>query len=77
MPLIEGKSVSVVFFVIYILCILLNFLMTPLAIGSAFTVPMVNIAITLGINPTGLIMIFWNSCVATLFPYEVNADILL
>lgn len=54
-----------------------NMLMTPLAIGSAFTVPMVNIAITLGINPTGLIMIFWNSCVATLFPYEVNADILL
>ena len=54
-----------------------NILMTPLAIGSAFTVPMVNIAITLGINPTGLIMIFWNSCVATLFPYEVNADILL
>ena len=54
-----------------------NILMTPLAIGSAFTVPMVNIAITLGINPTGLIMIFWNSCVASLFPYEVNADILL
>ena len=52
-------------------------LMTPLAIGSAFTVPMVNIAVTLGINPTGLIMVFWNSCVATLFPYEVNADILL
>lgn len=54
-----------------------NMLMTPLAIGSAFTVPMINIATTLGINPTGLIMIFWNSCAATLFPYEVNADILL
>lgn len=51
--------------------------MTPLAISSAFTVPMINIANTLGINPTGLIMIFYNSCMATLFPYEVNSDILL
>lgn len=54
-----------------------NMLMTPLAISSAFTVPMINIANTLGINPTGLIMIFYNSCMATLFPYEVNSDILL
>ena len=54
-----------------------NILMTPLAIGSAFTVPMANIATSLGINPTGLIMVFWNSCTATLFPYEVNADLLL
>ena len=61
----------------FFICFFGNMLMTPLAIGSAFTVPMVNIAMSLGINPTGLIMFFWNSCIATLFPYEVNADILL
>ncbi len=61
----------------FFICFFGNMLMTPLAIGSAFTVPMVNIATSLGFDPTGLIMFFWNSCVATLFPYEVNADILL
>ena len=70
MPLIEGKSVSVVFFVIYILCILLNFLMTPLAIAAAFSLPFSQIVMSMGVNPDAFFLFETIAIDQIFLPYE-------
>lgn len=51
LPILSDKSFSFVFFFIHILFVLLNFVMTPVAIGAAFSLPFAQICIDLGINP--------------------------
>ncbi len=70
MPIIEGKSVSIVFFVIYLLCILLNFIMTPLAIAAAFSLPFAQIMINLGVNPDAFFLFETIALDQIFLPYE-------
>lgn len=56
--------------VIYLFGIILNFLMTPMAMLAAFLGPVVQIAQNLGINPEGLIYIFYAACDQIILPYE-------
>lgn len=57
-------------FVIYLFGIILNFLMTPMAMLAAFLGPVVQIAQNLGINSKGLIYIFYAACDQIILPYE-------
>lgn len=70
MPYIEGKSISFVFFVIYILCIVLNFLMTPLAIAAAFSLPFAQIMVNMGVNPDAFFLFETIALDQIFLPYE-------
>ena len=70
LPLLTGKSVTFVFFFIYILCVLLNFLMTPIAIAAAFTLPLCEICMQLGINTNALLLFLLQALDQVFLPYE-------
>lgn len=56
MPILVGKSVNFVLMFVWLLCVLLNFLLTPLAIIATFTVRWRQISLDLGINPHARIL---------------------
>lgn len=60
----------VVMVVIYVFGILLNFLMTPMAMLASFLGPVIEIATKVGINPEALIYIFYTACDQIILPYE-------
>lgn len=70
MPYLEGKSFTFVLFAIWALCVLANFILTPLAIGTTFTAPLTNIALNLGINPEVIWMTILHGYDQILLPYE-------
>ena len=70
MPILEGKSASFVFFIIYIIFILLNFVMAPAAIGAAFSLPFATICINLGINPQTFFLFETIALDQIFLPYE-------
>lgn len=70
MPLLQGKSYYVYFIFEWVLIVAGNFLLTPLAMQAAFTVPLVQIAAQLGINPMAVYYIMMNGCDQIIMPYE-------
>ena len=57
-------------FVVWLLVVLVNFLLTPLAIQSTFTVPLTQIALSVGINPEVMWMAILHGSDQILLPYE-------
>lgn len=70
LPVLAGKSTTFIFFFIYVTCFLLNFLMTPMAIAAAFTMPFVEIVSHLGINPEAFILFQVQALDQIILPYE-------
>ena len=70
MPLLQGKSVTIVFAMVWLLIVLANFLLTPLAIQSTFTVPLTEIALSMNINPEAMWMVILHGSDQILLPYE-------
>ena len=70
LPYLEGQSFYVFYLFVWVLFFLMNFLMTPLAMMAAFTQPLTEIAISLGINPMTLYYIIQNGCDQVVLPYE-------
>ena len=70
-PLMEGKSFVFVLACVYIGYFLLNFVMTPMAINVAFSLPLAQIAVGIGLNPMAVYMIMGNASDQILLPYEV------
>ena len=69
-PILTGNSISFVFFFIYILFVLLNFVMTPIAIAAAFSMPFAQICISLGINPEAFFLFETVTIDQIFLPYE-------
>lgn len=69
-PLTQSASPTLIVFIIYVLTIVLNFVMTPLAIYAAFTAPFVQIAMDAGINPYVIYNIMSLGADQIIFPYE-------
>lgn len=69
-PILAGKSFSFVFFFIYILFVVLNFVMTPVAIAAAFTMPFAQICLNLGINPEAFFLFETIALDQVFLPYE-------
>ena len=59
------------------LCFIGNMLMTPLALVSGLTVPIVELCNSIGVNPIGMCFIFWLSCMSILLPYETTTALLM
>lgn len=68
-PFFTGSTFSVIT-VSYISGILLNFLLTPLAAMSSFTMPLIQLGLENGINPYVMTYIFQVSLDQYLLPYE-------
>ncbi|MFM9414043.1 SLC13 family permease [Peptococcus simiae] len=69
-PLTDNASPGIVVFAIYGLNIILNFLLTPMAIMAGFTTTYLQIAQTLGINPYVIYSVISLGTDQILFPYE-------
>ena len=70
MPILAGKSTLFVLIFAWVLCVVLNFLMTPMAIYSALSLPLANIAISLGINPLAMYFTMYHATDQILLAYE-------
>lgn len=70
MPVLAGKTPTMVLFFIYVVCVFLNFVMTPAAIAAAFSLPFATICINLGINPQAFFMFEVVALDQIFLPYE-------
>lgn len=70
LPMLAGKSVTFVLVFMWLLCMLVNFILTPLAIGATFAVPLTQIALDLGINPEVMWLTICHGYDQILLPYE-------
>lgn len=70
-PFLEGKNVIFVLAFMWLLCVGLNFLLTPLAIIAAFAVPLAQISLDLGINPQATYMMIMHGVDQLVLPYEI------
>ena len=70
LPLLEGRSVTFVLICIWIICVLMNFALTPMAVMATFAVPFAQIVLDLGINPTAMYFVMSHALDQLLFPYE-------
>lgn len=70
LPFLSGQGYYTFFIFIWVLFMLMNFLLTPLAMEAAFTTPLVEIALQLGIDPKLVYYIILNGADQVLLPYE-------
>ena len=70
LPYLVDKSPSFFLIFVWLLCVVLNFLLTPLAVTAAFSLPLAQIAVDLGINPWCLHFVMMHGLDQIIFPYE-------
>jgi len=75
-PMLAGKSATFILMFAWLICVLVNFLMTPMAMVAAFAVPFSQIALTTGINVIAMYYAMINGMGQLVLPYEF-ADYLL
>lgn len=69
-PLMQGSSETVSMLLAYAAGTAMNFLLTPLAAFSAMTVPLTELALNMGLNPTPILYAFSYGLDQYIFPYE-------
>lgn len=69
-PMLEPLNSSLVMVAIYAVAVILNFLLTPLAILAGFSEPIAQIAAGLGLNPVGAMYSLFLGADQVLLPYE-------
>lgn len=69
-PMVQGKSLFFTFGLTWVIVVMANFILTPLAIMACMSVPMAQIAMDLGINPLSIYFLMTNAYDQILFPYE-------
>lgn len=69
-PIVASASGTVIIMAIYTINVILNFLLTPMAIMSGFTSTYAQIALNAGINPYVIYDVIQLGCDQILFPYE-------
>lgn len=70
MPLLNGGSVFTTLGIVIALVSVLNFLMTPLAIMAAITMPLTQLALDLNLNPMLFMWAIFVGCDVVIMPYE-------
>ena len=75
-PILQGRGVVFVLIFAWLFAVLINFLMTPMAIIAGFTVPFAQIALNLGLNPMPIYLTMIYGMSQLVLPYEF-ADYLL
>ncbi len=70
MPILEGTSHQVFFLAAWLICVISNFVMTPIGIYAAFSMPLATVAQALGIDPMAVFYLMEASTDQIIFPYE-------
>lgn len=70
LPYLSSSNVTVTLMIIWGICVITNFALTPLAIWATYTVPFVEAAQTLGINVLVVYYQMYQASCQILFPYE-------
>lgn len=70
MPLLTGKGFYTFFIIEWVLLVLCNFVMTPLAMEAAFTIPFATIGASLDLNPMAVYYFMVSSVDQIIMPYE-------
>ena len=65
-----STNVFIIFLVLFLIVFILNFLLTPLAIWAIITVPVLELAINLGLEPLPFVYGLLQTAEAIIFPYE-------
>ena len=71
------ENVFFIFAVLFAIIFVLNFLMTPMAIWSLFSIPLFTVALQLGMDPLPFVYSLVSCSEAILFPYEFTAYLLI
>lgn len=69
-PILQPIGPRMIVVVVWFLGIILNALMTPIAVIGAFSAPVAQLALDLGLNPTGVMYALVNSMDMVVMPYE-------
>ncbi len=69
-PVINNMSSTMFLVAIWVLAVLLNLLLTPMAAIAAFSLPLVQIAMSMGVDPTPTIYVFMQGLDQVFMPYE-------
>ncbi|AET70363.1 di-/tricarboxylate transporter [Desulfosporosinus orientis DSM 765] len=70
LPLMKDANTFVLIAVVWLLAVMLNFLLTPLAAMATLAVPLVQVAVDLGISPYPLMYTFFQGLDQVILPYE-------
>lgn len=70
LPLLQGKSVFFVIGAVWLVCVVAKIFLTPLATYATLTVPLTQIALSLGISPLVIYYTINLSTTEILFPYQ-------
>ena len=70
LPYLSTLSTVSLVSMVWLLAVLVNFLLTPLAAMAAFGVPLAQIAADLGLNPLPVMYAFFQGLDQVIFPYE-------
>lgn len=73
LPILSQVGTTGVLLLVCLLGVVLNLLLTPLAILGAFTGPVAQVALDLGLNPLGVLYALKSSIDQVFFPYEYVA----
>lgn len=77
MPILEGKSSLFMCVVFLLLGMIANLFMTPMAMLGGLSVSLVEISLSVGINPIGVTMILLYSCEVLFFPYQSAGNLMM
>ena len=70
MPMLQGQSYYVFFLIEWLLLVVLNFVMTPLAMEAAFTIPLATLGTAIGLNPMAIYYFMLNAVDQIIMPYQ-------
>lgn len=72
MPMMQNQSVDVAIMLSYLLCVVLNFLLTPMACLASMGGALTAMATELGLDPYALALTFQYGCDQHIFPYQTG-----
>jgi len=70
LPIMSSSGTTGTIGLVWLLCVVANFLMTPLAIMAAFSAPLAEVALGLGIDPLAFFYTIFHAVDQIIFPYE-------
>lgn len=70
MPILQGKSYYIFFLIEWVTLVVMNFVMTPLAMEAAFTIPFATLGTSMGLNPMAIYYFMMNGVDQIILPYQ-------
>ena len=70
MPYLQGQSHYVFFLIEWFMLVILNFVMTPLAMEAAFTIPFATLGTAMGLDPMAIYYFMGSAVDQVIMPYQ-------